>query len=144
MAAISKMTGSFYLLSLLLFSFYSYGGPKEDYELQERCGKRSDERFRTEYGNGISADKDWNTMFGYVNHYNKKLNKCFILITGTSYPTDKKGNVIRMKNLYDINENKEYASFVTVKEKITDCKALETNCKSEDKWDELAKPYMEE
>ena len=39
--------------------------------------------------------------------------------------------MIRMKYLYDINENKEYATFVTGKEKIIDCRLLEKDCRSE-------------
>lgn len=144
MGITSKITCLIYLLPLFLFPFVGNAGPKEDYELQERCGKRAEERFKTEVGNNISSDKDFAYSSGYTNHYNTKLNKCFILVTTTSYPKDRKGNMIGMKNLYDINENKEYASFVTVKEKITDCRVLDKDCKSEGEWDMLIKPYMEE
>src|SRR5450759_2885071 len=58
------------------------GTAKEDYELQERCGKRADELFKREYGNtGITNTKDGQAIAGYKNHYNSKLNKCFVLLT---------------------------------------------------------------
>jgi len=139
------MLALIYMLGLLLFfSFNSHAGSKEDYELQERCGKRADERFRTEYGNGFSSDKDSNYMFVYRNHYNAKLNKCFILVTTTTIPKQESRNIMILTNLYDVNENKEYASIVTVKQNIFGCWVLDKLCKTENEWNLLIKPYMEE
>lgn len=83
MGTTSKMTCLIYLVTLLLIPFVSYAGQREDYELQERCGKRAKERYKTEVGNNISSDKDFAYTSGYTNHYNAKLNKCFILVTTT-------------------------------------------------------------
>jgi len=60
---------------------------KEEYELQERCGKRAEEIFRIEYRNGNKAGK----MSNYTNHYNRKLNRCFVIVIEiqTSIPDDK-------------------------------------------------------
>ncbi len=51
----------------------NYAQIKEEYELQERCGKRAEERFRQAYGNETTA-------VSYTNHYNRRLNKCLILV----------------------------------------------------------------
>jgi hypothetical protein len=107
---------------------------KEVYELQERCGKQTSEFFKKEYGDGIFRD---GTISGYQNHYNKKLNKCFIIITSTS-PS------MKLKNLFDFNENKELGTFVENKSLPMDCRVFEKSCKSEEEWDSLVKPYMEE
>jgi hypothetical protein len=110
---------------------------KEEYELQDKCGQRTSEFFKKEYGNGISTDKYGQMMSGYQNHYNKKLNKCFIIITSTS-------RNMRLKNLFDFNENKELGTFVDNKNLPMDCRVFEKSCKSEQEWDLLVKPYMEE
>jgi len=71
---------------------------KEDYELQERCGKRAAELFNLEFGNGISNTKEGQYITDYRNHYSKKLNKCFVLYTTTDVPykNKKKGVSILM------------------------------------------------
>ena len=46
------------------------------------------------------------------------------------------------KNLFEVNELKIYGSFST--EKGVFCNVLEKKCKTEEEWDLLIKPYMEE
>lgn len=120
---------------------------KEEYELQDKCGRRCEEIFKKEYGKGgITSDESGQMMSGYQNHYNKKLNKCFMNIMTTSYPKDKTRDVLIMKNIWDVNENREYGSFIRLRKSPTpnDCKVLDKICKSEEEWDTLVKPYMEE
>lgn len=120
---------------------------KEDYELQEKCGQRCDEYFRKDYGNGIINDNNGQTMTNYTNHYNKKQNKCFFLVTSTHIPKEKKKDVTINRVLFDINENKEYGLFVTSSKKNvkpTVCFVSDKSCNSKDEWDLLVKPYMEE
>ena len=119
---------------------------KEDYELQERCGKRSEEWFKSKYGDGFSRSDDGNMRSHYKNHYNKKQNKCFILINNNFVDTNKKNNKDQSftdKFLYDVNENGYYGSYMNMVEG-SDCIFLEKKCKSEKEWDLLVKPYMEE
>ena len=118
-------------------SSVSEGKIKVDYELQERCGKQTSEFFKKEYGNGITTVGKEQMMSGYQNHYNKKLNKCFIIITSTS-------KSMRLKNLFDFNENKELGTFVENKYLPMNCRVFEKKCKSEEEWDSLVKPYMED
>ena len=50
-----------------------------------------------------------------------------------------------MKSLFDFNENRELGSFVLDKNLSSrDCSVYEKVCKSEEDWDSLVKPYMEE
>lgn len=121
---------------------------KEEYDLQERCGKRCDEVFTKGFGKeGItnSTDKSSQMMSNYTNHYNNKMNKCFMIITSTSYLSKTK-DVIVMKNIFDVNENKDYGSVVKYEKRPTTniCWVLGKKCKSEEEWDLLVKPYMEE
>jgi hypothetical protein len=133
-------------LSLFLPTYIYSSSTKEDYELHEKCGKRCEEVFKKEYGKGITSDKSGQMMSNYQNHYNKKLNKCFINITTTNYPKDKKTDILIMKNLWDVNENKEYGSFIRWRKSSTpnDCRVLDKSCGSENEWDLLVKPYMED
>lgn len=149
------------LISFLLFTSFpsicfsqnTYSSSiKEVYELQEKCGKLSGEMFRKEYGNGIINTDDGQMISNYQNHYNKKLNKCFIIIFTEHYPKNKntketkETGVLLMKRLYDINEHKEYGFFSKFRN-IThpsECYLLNKSCSSGREWSFLVKPYMEE
>ena len=122
---------------------------KEKYELQERCGKWCEEYFNKEYGNGIINGGDGERLISnYTNHYNKKINKCFILITSTEFIRNMENKIesIRMKTLFDLNKNKEYGSLVQFENnnKPINCRILEKYCNSEKEWDLLVKPYRED
>lgn len=127
------------MLPLVLLSNVNGGSVKEEYELQERCAKSAADCFKRWYGKE-------DLLNHYSNHYNKKLNKCFILIISTTLPKNKPDRPSISKLLYDVNEQKEYASFFmfTDSKQIMDCTVLGKPCSSETEWDTLIKPYMEE
>ena len=136
----------FALIIVCLFASTGWGASKsEDYVLQERCGKTAHDSFKEGYGNGYSSDSDgthW--IWTQRNHYNKKLNKCFILLHGYNVGKD---NYTVSESLYDINEEKEYGDFDKFNDKgimHIDCKVLDKFCESETEWEVLIKPYMEE
>lgn len=119
------------------------GSIKEEYELQERCGKSAADFYKEYDPNSTS----------YINHYNKKLNKCFILITVIS--KSKKSNyVIHQEWLYDVNDHKAYGSFFTTIENVKGklvrkrldrlCTGLGESCSSVSEWEAVIKPYLEE
>ena len=116
--------------------------------LQEQCVNRSKEYFKKEYGNGmINGENGERLISKYSNHYNKKLNKCFILINSVQFIRNiDKFESVTMKRLFELNENKEYGSLVLFGKNIkTDsCMVLDKSCKSEQEWDLLVAPYMEE
>lgn len=101
----SSIIISICLLFLLPLNVYS-SSIKEDYELQERCAKYCDEWFKKEYGDGITENKNGINRFTYSNHYNRKLNKCFLLLSFTWEPKNKEKEIMVIKNLMDINEKK--------------------------------------
>jgi hypothetical protein len=88
---------------------------KVAYELQERCGKRAAEVHALHFPDAGNTSE----AFHYVNHYNSRLNKCF-LVEGD--PTLGK---IRIYILTDINENRAYGTF----DPIT-CKVDNKNCRT--------------
>lgn len=119
----------------------------EDYELQERCGRRSEEIFRKDWGKGMS--KTGGAIFegNYNNHYNKKHNKCFYLIWSTA--TARKGKdqtITRSTILYDINGNKEYAAFSQLENDASPSRCVVHNvtCSSKQEFDKLVERLMTE
>jgi hypothetical protein len=64
---------------------------KITYELQERCGRSVEEWFKREYGNGYERTKDGRRLTTFRNHYNSRMNKCFMLLTSKSFRQGKKG-----------------------------------------------------
>jgi hypothetical protein len=108
------------------------------YSLQERCGKQAADTFTQEWGSNVA-----NIRGTYENHYNADLNKCFYLETSTIYPngTTRTENVIMLR-LFDLNENKEYATFIKGGAVMT-CDVRGIQCSSEDEWLMLTKTYME-
>lgn len=141
------------MFGLFLFNIAYAASVKDEYELQERCKKSVDAWFQKEWnGRGIHEDKDFVTMVDYQNHYNKKLNKCFVLVT-TTVVNKKNKNSDRHFVLFDINENKQYGDFFTNWKSlyidgvgwVLDIKnPNEIRCRYKGTWDELVKPYMKE
>lgn len=129
---------SFFLFLLLPLNVYS-SSIREDYDLSDKCGKRCEEIYHKTYNNGV-IETGKNTLFyDYENHYNKKLNKCFMLIREEGTITGTK------KALTDIQENKTYGHVRKNKDyKIILCWVLDKKCQSVEEWDLLVKPYMED
>jgi hypothetical protein len=122
---------------------------KEDYKLQVQCGKQCKEYFDKEYGNGfINWGSGEQLTSNYTDHYNKKLNKCFIQITSIEVVKNIENKFKRIvtKTLFDLNENNKYASFIQFENdnEPVNCRILEEYCNSIKEWDSLVKPYMED
>ena len=123
------MERTLFLSILIVFfttSLVGCNNKKDDYELQDKCKKSSEELFNREWKNIEHSS--------YQNHYNKKLNKCFIVVKHFD------ANEVY---LYDVNENNIYGGFQKY-ENSTKCYVLEKKCNSEEEWDKLVKPYMED
>jgi hypothetical protein len=109
------------------------------YQLQERCGKRAEEVLRS---SGWDPAKE---IASIQSHYNSHLNRCTAiqrtLIDGAPDWV-----------LFDVNEGKDYGEFseAFVKYKgeltkpVTACYVEDKHCRSQQEWEELARPYMEE
>jgi hypothetical protein len=133
---INTMTRRVFLSILIVFFTITIVGcnfqnlTKEQYELQDKCEKQC-EIWSKSYQQKYPGDK-----FTYKDHYNKRLNKCFILV---------KYSKSQLKSLRNINENKIYGSFFSKQDsKTVICNVLEKKCNSEAEWDSLVKPYIEE
>lgn len=112
---------------------------KEEYELQERCGKRAEESFKKEWGNGIFSTKEGQALVTFRNHYNRRLNKCFYLQTYIdSKFKGKQKSMTTSRILVDFNDNNEIGTFLSP----TICHVGGNVCRSEKEWDALVAPFM--
>ena len=102
------------------------------YQLEEKCGKRAAEIHAAHFPDAADA----HNIYDYENHYNTRLNKCFIVETTTTFA---KGATIKTIIFSDVNENKGYGTF----DPIT-CEVEGKTCHSLQEWQALIKPYMEE
>jgi len=136
---IFMLTFSFLLLPSNIYS----SSIKEKDELQEKCGKYCEEYFSKTYGNGIIEVDNGQENWTYDNHYNKKLNKCFILTT-TLVSTKNKTSGGKRKEIFDILEETSYGEFMMIDGQLIFCNVLKEKCRFENEWDLLVKPYMEE
>jgi hypothetical protein len=117
-------------------------------EYQAKCAEQAAKIFKD---SGFKP----NQMAGYENHYNAKLNKCFILIQNVDAKSP--GTVWTFKNLSDAYEGKSYGEYAWHTDKVKKywevppfmCKVVlqsgeDRVCKSDDEFQELTKPYMED
>jgi len=118
-------------------------------ELQASCSKQA----RQEYNeNGWKKEQ----MAGFTNHYNEKMNKCFVLIENTTPLKPADGTFITYKTLYDAFEGKAYGDYAWRSDKVKKywevapfmCKGTllsgeEKSCHSSYEFDEIVKLYMQ-
>jgi len=121
-----------------------------DLDMQGKCARDSKLWFDEQWGH-----RDQDTLsLDYHNHYNRSLNKCFALVdyrSGTR-PGGRRGqSVLVHESLWTVYENNarlaEFSSrYISYKseseEKILDCRVDEKTCQSEDEFDNLVQPYM--
>jgi hypothetical protein len=148
-----KQLNSRSVLSLILLAFA--GAPssraepnKVQYELEEHCGKAAAAIFEKDWGDkGITNTPNGQITANFENHYNQSLNKCFYLLTSTSYLTKKPPptSIISLI-LINVNDNHELGEFMQDQQQATPAwcfvEAITRHSKAE--WQALIKPYMEQ
>ncbi len=126
---------------------------KEDYELSARCGQDVASWFKGQYGGdrgGITMIEGGITMIegsgsitvDYNNHYNKSLNKCFVMITSI-FSSKGKSKAAKVFKLIDFNEHFTYGIYDEIVTN-TSCLLLNKKCSSLDEWLHLTNSYMTE
>lgn len=120
---------------------------KIQYELEERCARAATEIFEKDWdGKGITNTPDGQIVANFENHYNQSRNKCFYLLTSTSYLTKKSPPTSFVSViLIDVNDNHELGEFMQDQQQAapTWCFVEATTCHSKAEWQTLIKPYME-
>jgi hypothetical protein len=99
-----KITIILLIIIATCFYYFSYFLPQERQTrllgLQEQCSTQAQNFFTT---NGYTPSDG--TTFNYTDHFNSKLNKCFILVN--SYDN----NGTELIDLYSVLEGKHYAEY---------------------------------
>jgi hypothetical protein len=116
-------------------------------ELQEKCAAQANRTFK-------DMGYKPNAIAGYENHYNDKMNKCFMEVGNTD--TTSPPTIWTFRSLLDAYEGKSYAeySWHTDKKKkywevppfscrVSSLSGEDQYCKSEDEYKKLIKIYME-
>lgn len=111
-------------------------------ELQEKCSKGANDFFNSYVDKQDAYDKEYRkNSFSFTNHYNLKLNKCFVLITDDNEPYQ------FHKTLFDVYENKEWGGIHIADKTIGICgvqvEDIYKTCKSKGEFNDLTKQYME-
>jgi hypothetical protein len=127
------------LLALLTFSMMTDSmqaqNRKEIYELQERCGKRAEQIYEKDFPVGERKGLE-----GFENHYNVRLNRCFMLEENSMITKDAgKSYTMKLLTLIDVNDNKVYGSFNSL-----NCNVQNVTCKSEQEFRSLIRQFMED
>lgn len=118
-------------------------------DLQEKCATQARKEF-----NELGWNK--NAMAGFSNHYNTRLNKCFMQIQNTD-TRSVKGAILTSRAVSDAFEGVVYGSYIWSTEKgkkywevpPLECKVTllsgeEKSCHSSEEFDSLVKQYMTE
>jgi hypothetical protein len=149
-------------LGVFFFNIAHAASVKEQYELQEHCKKSVDAWFQEKWGgknfheNKVKRHHPPGSdillrYVTYQNHYNRKLNKCFVLEQVTT--NLKNISHYDTYTLFDINENKIYGEFNNAGARfpgdgigfvINMGSSNRISCSNKAVWDELVKPYMNE
>jgi Tfp pilus assembly protein PilV len=113
-------------------------------DLQEKCANQAREEFKDYW--------EYREMSDHTDHYNPKLNKCFLLVRYSDTKT-LPGSWFTYRMLEDAFEGKVYAEYSdeyderTEKHTVSLCKVTvpsgeETICHSSDEFDALVNQYM--
>ncbi len=111
-------------------------------ELQEKCAKQALEAYRL-------SGWDKNLLASFSNHYNEKLNKCFVLIGETHAG----GNSESLQDAFEgkvfgfymwlVKKDKKYWEVPPFRCEVTLISGEKKTCESSDEFDDLVKAYME-
>jgi hypothetical protein len=107
---------------------------KEKYDLQTQCARQAAEVFKKESNS---------EAVNYEDHYNSRLNKCFYIEITNGYDEHLKAPVKDMM-LNDLNENRVLASYHKWGNTVELCVVEQKQCKTEEGWLALIKPFMED
>jgi hypothetical protein len=117
-----------------------------DYDLQAKCSKDAKASFNENW----SREKD-TILLDYTNHYNKSMNKCFILIE-YHFEVGNRGSWTSDMTLWDVHENAKYGEFSegnTVYTKpdrtektVVTCEIDGKKCNAAEEFNDLVHPYM--
>lgn len=135
------------VLGLLSFNQLLAAPSREEYELQERCGRRAAELFKRDWGKeGLQSGQGKEAVTArYRSYYHPQLNRCFVLYTvrtvGLGRTASRSSTLL---HLYEANTNKDFGFFFSFDDepRLMDCSVAERKCQSRQEWDALAARFL--
>ena len=124
------------------------GQATADYDLQAKCSKDA----RVWFNENWKRDKD-TLLLDFTNHYNKELNKCFLVVE-YHYRLGLEGTWVNDVELYDVYENSKVGTFgedhivskkpaFETRDVMVDCELFDVRkCKTLEEFNGLVRPYM--
>jgi hypothetical protein len=103
------------VLPFIAMTSFSFGNnyadsTKEEHNLQRRCDEDAKQHFERYYGTGYYKSHGSTSLYHYTSHYNRKLNKCFVMLMGELIPYNVeemgKHGVTTNNELWDIIETR--------------------------------------
>ena len=110
--------------------------------LQEKCAEGAKKFFYDRGFKFVEKGDNDTKINNYQSHYNKKLDKCFILIISLSY--GKRRGPFHYEGLCDAFEGTIYGEISGLEGGPITGTVMGKLCRSQDEFEALIKPYMEE
>jgi hypothetical protein len=112
-----------------------------DYDLQAKCSRDA----KTWFNENWSRDKD-TLLLDFTNHYNKSMNKCFILVE-YNYSIGANGSWVSSSQLSDVYENSKFATFAehhsaSTDDRVNICELSDKKCKTPEEFNDFVRPYL--
>lgn len=119
-----------------------------DYDLQAKCSKDAKAWFNENWAREKNTE-----LLQFTNHYNRSMNKCFILVEYHYSLADGGDSWNSSMSLWDIYENARYATFgedhfiyfkptPRTEDRVITCELSDTKCKTGNEFNNLVRPYL--
>lgn len=124
-----------------------------NYDLQAKCSKDSREWFNANWAG--SRDKD-TILLDFTNHYNRKDNKCFILVEyhyNSHFAGPGGDSWTNNMSVWDVYENSRYGEYsdntynywkpsITSRSEVITCEVFGQKCKTVEEFNGLVRTYL--
>jgi hypothetical protein len=124
--------------------------PRIVYELREQCGRDAQSWYHHYFEEKANTTPGAYPISGaFTSHYNGKANKCFAIVNSLTSIRDNKTKLTKLgtgQTLTDVLENKELGEFYKFSDMLKPmiCYLGENKCDSQERFDALVAPFMNE
>jgi hypothetical protein len=141
-----KTTAGLLIILTVLFAAHS-ANAQSTLALQEKCSEGA-KRLETEKMNQPYPYGAANPCLSFQNHYNGRLDRCFLRVGYIFGPQEGEHGQTHMMygdSLFDVFEDsKPVGELVYTIYRTLRCYVKDTQCKSRDEFEALVRPYMEQ
>ena len=109
---------------------------KAESELVEQCSKAAADWFKRNWGKTASGEEA-----SFESHYGTRANRCYVFL---KYALPRREPPLLVLHLFDIDGSRELGRFSrSGADAPSQCEVMETACKSEEEWRDLARALVE-